>query len=90
MVDRIDHNRVIWHSRRGMLELDLMLEPFVKKCYPTLDPAMQALYRRLLESEDQDLFDWFLRKKSVDDTELDKMVNFILAYQHNRNLNELV
>ena len=32
--EKIDHNRAIWHSRRGMLELDLVLEPFVKLRYP--------------------------------------------------------
>lgn len=79
--DNIEYNRVIWHSRRGMLELDIVLEKFVRQCYPNLPESDQALYRRLLESEDQQLFDWFLKKRPVDDAELAVMVDKILAYQ---------
>lgn len=46
-----------------MLELDLILMPFVEQVYPTLDPDNQALYARLLESEDQDLFAWLLHRQ---------------------------
>lgn len=81
-----EYNRVVWHSRRGMLELDLVLEPFVKQCYRQLSQEDQALYRRLLECEDQDLFDWFLKKRPVQDPELDRMVTDILVHQQNRDL----
>lgn len=77
----IEHNRVIWHSRRGMLELDIVLEKFVRQCYPKLSDTEQALYRRLLECEDQQLFDWFLKKRAVEDQELASMVEKILDYQ---------
>mgnify|MGYP005673012545 FL=1 len=79
--DNIEYNRVIWHSRRGMLELDIVLEKFVRRRYPALSSAEQALYRRLLDCEDQELFDWFLKKREVDDPELAVMVNKILAFQ---------
>jgi len=46
-----------------MLELDLILMPFVERVYPTLDPDDQALYARLLECEDQDLFAWLLQRQ---------------------------
>jgi len=29
----LDETRLRWQCRRGMLELDLMLETFVEKCY---------------------------------------------------------
>ena len=33
----MEKNRLIWASRRGMLELDLMLQPFVEQHYDQLD-----------------------------------------------------
>ncbi len=60
---RIAFNRIIWHSRRGMLELDILLEPFVKKRYLQLDEDAQRAYRQLLDCEDQQLFDWLLNKR---------------------------
>lgn len=79
-LDRVEHNRVIWHSRRGMLELDIVLETFVKQYYQTLEPDQRLLYRRLLECDDQQLYDWFLKKKPAADTELASMIELILAY----------
>jgi antitoxin CptB len=86
MSDNIEYNRVIWHSRRGMLELDLVLEPFVKNCYRELSADDQAVYRRLLEAEDQQLFDWFLKKSPLPEGELGEMIAKILAYQMRRAL----
>ena len=59
----MSYNRLRWGSRRGMLELDLILMPFVEHVYPTLEPHGQALYARLLECEDQDLFAWLLQRE---------------------------
>lgn len=74
-----EYNRLCWHSRRGMLELDLVLGPFVREHYPQLSVADQARYRRLLECEDQDMFAWFLGREQPQDEELVEIVNKILA-----------
>ena len=31
MVSELEYKRIAWHSRRGMLELDLILVPFVEE-----------------------------------------------------------
>lgn len=80
----VEYNRVLWHSRRGMLELDLVLEPFVRECYRDLDEADQARYRQLLTMEDQQLFDWFLKKGRPVNSDLEKIVALILDYQKQR------
>ena len=84
MSDPTEYNRVCWASRRGMLELDLVLEPFVKERYPALDAAEQALYRQLLECEDTELFGWFLGRKRPDDAELAQIVDTVLAFARDR------
>lgn len=49
--------RLRWLCRRGMLELDAWLQPFLETRYPVLDPAGQAAFARLLELEDFQIFD---------------------------------
>ena len=55
---RADCERVRWRSRRGMLELDLLLVEFADKRYPDLPPTLQADYRALLECDDWVVLDW--------------------------------
>jgi antitoxin CptB len=74
-----EYNRLCWHSRRGMLELDLVLGPFVRQHYPILSAADQARYKRLLRCEDQDLFAWLMGRESPPDEELAVIVEKILA-----------
>jgi len=73
-----DYNRLYWHSRRGMLELDLILMPFVEKHFKNLDDADKLRYIRLLTCEDQDMFSWFMQHKKPDDADLAKIVELIL------------
>jgi len=73
----MEKNKLMWASRRGMLELDLMLMPFVENVYSTLDEENQQRYWQLLDQEDQDLFSWLLKRFDPEDPELLKIVNII-------------
>lgn len=73
----MERNRLFWASRRGMLELDLVLQPFLDDVYPTLETEDKERYHKLLESEDQDMFGWFLRREVPDDPDLQKIVQII-------------
>lgn len=76
--DVTEFNRLSWHSRRGMLELDVLLGPFLNEVYRDLPKEDQALYRKLIECEDPDLFSWFMRNSVPSDPDHRKMVNMIL------------
>ncbi|MBD9484833.1 succinate dehydrogenase assembly factor 2 [Pseudomonas sp. PDM14] len=78
MADDIELNRLYWHSRRGMLELDVLLVPFVREVYATLEAEDQERYRKLLECEDQDMFGWFMQREEPQDEDLRRMVRMIL------------
>ena len=80
MENSIEFNRTCWASRRGMLELDLVLEPFVKEVYPSLSDRDQERYRKLLECEDQELFGWFLGRVRPEDADIAHIVDAILAF----------
>lgn len=72
--------RMRWAARRGMLELDLVLEPFVSERFAGLEAADKALFHRLLECEDQELYGWFLQRGEPEDEELAGIVRTILEF----------
>ena len=78
MIEQTELNRLFWNSRRGMLELDVLLVPFSQDVYPGLGEADRDLYQRLLKCEDQDLFGWFMERNESADPELQRMVRIIL------------
>ena len=49
--------RVRWHCRRGMLELDLVLHAFLERHYDRLDPATIEAFGALLGRSDPELLD---------------------------------
>lgn len=73
----MDYNRLRWACRRGMLELDLVLQPFLDNVLQNLPMEQQKQFERLLECEDQDLFNWFLRKEDPADAQDLTIVNII-------------
>lgn len=75
----VDINRLFWGSRRGMLELDLVLMPFLENVYPNLEQADKERYWLLLEEQDQDLFSWFMRRNDPANPELQRIVDIIRA-----------
>jgi len=79
MVSAEEFNRIYWHSRRGMLELDLILMPFVKEHFKALTEVQQQAYLKLLSCEDQDMFGWFLKHKTPEDPVIAEMVAYILT-----------
>ncbi len=80
MQDKTDAKRVYWHSRRGMLELDLILMPFAEQVYPQLGATDQAAYKHLLESEDPELYRWLLGHGSTEDEQLAAIIGKILDH----------
>lgn len=77
---QVEERRVIWHSRRGMLELDVLLLPFSQQQYAKLDEADQQRYRALLDREDPDLFTWFMEHVEPEDADMKRIVEVVLEY----------
>ncbi|MBA1249272.1 succinate dehydrogenase assembly factor 2 [Pseudomonas luteola] len=78
MTDETELKRLFWHSRRGMLELDVLLVPFVQEVYPSLSQQDQDRYKKLLDCEDQDMFVWFMQRGEPKDPDLKYIVRMIL------------
>lgn len=47
-----------WACRRGMLELDLLLQSFLDNDYDSLTDVQKQNFSDLLGEADQDLFSW--------------------------------
>lgn len=73
----MNKNRLLWASRRGMLELDLILRPFIEDVYDTLTKDDQLRFEVLLECEDQELFMWFMRREIPVDFNMQRIVKII-------------
>jgi antitoxin CptB len=84
MVSDENFHRLFWHSRRGMLELDLVLLPFLENHFRQLDEADQQRYEQLLTCEDQDMFSWFLTRVKPEDPDIARIVDLILASDPDR------
>lgn len=69
--------RLRWRCRRGMLELDLMLQGFLERVYPGMEQAERECFARLLELPDQVLLEYLLRQETVREKEFTDVVERI-------------
>lgn len=53
-------DRLRWQCRRGMLELDLLLNRFLDAAYRDLDNRQRVDFARLLGYQDQIIYDWLM------------------------------
>jgi len=53
-------DRLRWHCRRGLLELDYIFEDYLDQRYAAAPEAERAQFRALLDNQDPDLQAWIL------------------------------
>jgi len=63
-----------WHCRRGMRELDLLLEGFLEQRYEALPPSDRDAFERLLDCPNEDLMAWLVEGAAPPDAELAAIV----------------
>lgn len=80
MFDENRFDKIRWNSRRGMKELDLMLEPFVESYLSTASEEIVNDYEYLLECSDLELVRFVLRRQIPSDERILKIVNIIISY----------
>ena len=70
-------NRIRWRCRRGMLELDIILQRFVDKYYMQLNKTELQHFDILLDLPDNDLWDMIASKKEVEDIKLQPVLQLL-------------
>lgn len=71
--------RARWRSRRGLLELELLLAPFVNGRFDALPEALKSAYETLLDCDDLDVHEWLLARADAP-TEMVPIVTEIRRY----------
>lgn len=61
-----NRERTRWRCRRGLLELDIVLQRFVDNHYEKLDEEALRQFEALLDLADNDLWDMIAIKEAVD------------------------
>ncbi len=69
---RSEVQKLLWRSRRGMLELDALFRKYLMEQGEQLSDEQLSQLGKLLAYQDQDLFDAFSGKKSLPDPALDR------------------
>jgi antitoxin CptB len=69
--------RLLWRCRRGMKELDVLLERFARRELPGASPQQRHTLTRLLELPDPVLVDYLLGQAIPPDPELARLVGRI-------------
>ncbi len=77
--DERELRRLRWRCRRGMRELDQLLERYLQRRWRQAPSAERAVFLRLLETEDDKLWHWFMGHEAADDAELRTLVDAIRA-----------
>jgi antitoxin CptB len=68
-----------WHCRRGLLELDLILEKFNQRHLEALDAGQVARFKELLAFPDNDLLDLIMGRSVVPDDRFDAILKLLRA-----------
>ena len=63
----LELKRIRWRSRRGLLEMDLVLTQFLECYLDKLSPAELSAYVALLEVEDNTLLDYVNKRDLPED-----------------------
>ena len=72
-----EYNRLYWQCRRGMRELDLLLQAFLRQRRDGLDAATLAGLETLLGYPDAVLLEWLMGRQIPSDREVAQLVRQI-------------
>lgn len=77
MSDETELKKLRWRCRRGMRELDQLLERWLEHGWRQSPTAERVVFQQLLDTEDDKLWRWFLGHETPDNDALAAMVERI-------------
>ena len=78
----LEEREVIYRARRGLKEIDVYFDPYVKQYYLQADAHEKAMFAELVEQEDPDLLDWFMEVSAPPRPELLDFIHKLKKYVH--------
>lgn len=77
MADESGAEQLRWQCRRGMLELDFVLERYLNDHYADADAAERERFRELLTAQDPELQVWLLNGEPHIDPDYQPLIDKI-------------
>lgn len=78
-VDPVELKRLRWRCRRGMRELDQLMERWLDRAHATASESDRALFLKLLDSEDDILWRWCMGRERPPEPALADFLDRLLA-----------
>lgn len=78
MADDSLKRRLRWQCRRGLGEIEGVLNTYLEQHFDNQSVEHQALFETLLACQDADMLDWFLRRSQPDEEPLKSYVDHVL------------
>lgn len=78
----LEERKVIYRARRGLKEIDVYFDPYVKNYYLLADAHERELFAELVAQEDPDLLDWFMEVSEPPRSELRTFIQKLKNYVH--------
>jgi antitoxin CptB len=75
--DAAELRRLRWRCRRGMRELDQLMLRYLDQRWAQASESERALFERLLDTEDDRLWRWFMGREAIADAALEALVAHI-------------
>jgi antitoxin CptB len=73
-------SRLRWRCRRGIKEMDIVLQRFLEQTYPTLTTRQQQNFDHILDESDLDIMDWILGRSIPENRDYEDLIS--LFRQH--------
>jgi antitoxin CptB len=70
-------SRLLWRCRRGIKEMDIILQDFVDNSYEQLSNENKNAFSNLLDEQDLDILNWIMGKDEPTDSKLIGIINII-------------
>lgn len=78
----LEERKVIYRARRGLKEIDVYFDPYVKNYYLNADAAEKEVFAELVAQEDPDLLDWFMEVSEPPRPEMKDLIVKLKHYVH--------
>ena len=69
-----DRSRLLWRCRRGIREMDILLQQFMEQCYVTLSADEIKTFDTFLDEADLDILAWIMGRSSPSNPLYEKFV----------------
>lgn len=78
-MDNEHRSRLKWHCRRGMRELDVLLERYLERDYVNAPPPQKAAFETLLSLQDPEILELLTGRVMPEDNHLSDVVQRLLT-----------